>query len=126
MEVHMQVHCGNKSAKNITAQDAARVVKSGDWIDYGATISQPDVFDKALAERKSELRDVKFRSCISVRPRAVLEADPEGKHFFWFSWHFSGYDRKNMTKGSATISRSISVKFLTTTAVSSTRSMWSS
>ena len=95
----MQVHCGNKSAKNITAQDAARVVKSGDWIDYGVTISQPDVFDKALAERKSELRDVKFRSCISVRPRAVLEADPEGKHFFWFSWHFSGYDRKKHDEG---------------------------
>jgi len=29
-----------------------------------------------------------------MKPRAVLEADPEGKHFHWFSWHFSGYDRK--------------------------------
>ena len=57
------------------------------------------MFDKALAARKSELRDVKFRSCISVRPRAVLEADPEGEHFFWFSWHFSGYDRQKHDAG---------------------------
>lgn len=77
----------------ISAEAAARLVKSGDWVDYGVTLSQPDVFDRALAARKEELRDVKFRSCISVKPRAVLEADPGGEHFFWFSWHFSGYDR---------------------------------
>ncbi|MFT5174865.1 MAG: acyl-CoA hydrolase [Gammaproteobacteria bacterium] len=84
----------NKRAEQISASQAARIVKSGDWVDYGATLSQPDVFDKALAARKLELRQVKFRSCISVKPRAVLEADADGDHFFWFSWHFSGYDRK--------------------------------
>ena len=25
------------------------LVRSGDWIDYGITLCQPDVFDKALA-----------------------------------------------------------------------------
>jgi acyl-CoA hydrolase len=64
------------------------------WIDYGATLCQPDVFDHALALRKEELHDVKFRSCITMRPRAVLDQDPEGKHFHLFSMHFSGYDRK--------------------------------
>ena len=29
-----------------------------------------------------------------MKPRAVLVSDPEGDHFSWFSWHFSGYDRK--------------------------------
>ena len=29
-----------------------------------------------------------------MRPRAVLEHDPEGRHFFLFSWHFSGCDRR--------------------------------
>ena len=88
-----------KKAEHISAAAAARLVKSGDWIDYGITLSQPDVFDKALAARKAELRNVKFRSCITMKPRAVLEADPAGEHFFWFSWHFSGYDRKKHDAG---------------------------
>jgi acyl-CoA hydrolase len=33
------------------------------------------------------------RSCLSLRPRAVIEDDPEGKHFHLFSWHFSAYER---------------------------------
>ena len=81
-------------ASNITAAQAAGMVKSGMWIDYGATLCQPDAFDLALALRKEELQDVKFRSCITMRPRAVLDQDPEGKHFHLFSMHFSGYDRK--------------------------------
>jgi acyl-CoA hydrolase len=81
-------------AQTITATQAAAMVKSGMWIDYGATLCQPDVFDQALALRKNELHDVKFRSCITMRPRAVLDQDPEGKHFHLYSMHFSGYDRK--------------------------------
>jgi acyl-CoA hydrolase len=80
-------------AKRISPSKAAQLVQSGMWLDYGVTINQPDVFDKALAARVGELNDVKFRSCLSVKPRAVLEADPEGKHFHSFNWHFSGYDR---------------------------------
>jgi len=64
------------------------------WLDYGAALSQPDAFDKALAGRIHELRDVKLRNCLSMRPRAVLDADPGGDHIFCFSLHFSGYDRK--------------------------------
>lgn len=89
----MQINPGNKQPRIVTAAEAARVVKSGDWLDYGTTLVQPDLFDHALAARARELQDVKIRNCISVRPRAVLEADPEGRHFFWFSWHFGGYDR---------------------------------
>ena len=88
-------------AKTISATQAAAMVRPGMWIDYGATLCQPDVFDQALAERKDELHDVKFRSCITMRPRAVLECDPEGHHFHWFSMHFSGYDRQWHDKGRA-------------------------
>lgn len=63
------------------------------WLDYGSALGQPDVFDRALAERREELENVKIRSCLTMRPRAVLERDPESKHFFLFSWHFSGCDR---------------------------------
>ena len=57
---------GDKQAQLISAEQAALIVKSGDWVDYGVTHCQPDVFDHALAARKSELEDVKFRSCISL------------------------------------------------------------
>ena len=86
-------------AKQISAAPAAALVKSGDWVDYGTSLCQPDMFDKALAARASELSNVKIRSCLSMKPRAVLDADPEAKHFHWFSWHFSGYDRKKHDAG---------------------------
>jgi acyl-CoA hydrolase len=80
-------------AKRISAAEAAGLVRSGDWVEYGTGLGQPDVFDAALAQRVEELEDVKFRACLTVRPRAVLEADPERKHFHWFNWHYTGYDR---------------------------------
>jgi acyl-CoA hydrolase len=80
-------------AKRISAQAAAALVKSGDWVDYGFGMGQPDVFDQALAARVDELRGVKIRSCLTMQPRAVLAADPGGEHFLWLNWHFSGYDR---------------------------------
>ena len=86
-------------ARTITAADAVALVKSGDWIDYGAGLAQPNVFDDALASRKGELRDVRIRGCLSVRPRAVIEADPKREHFQFSSWHFSGYDRKKADLG---------------------------
>jgi len=83
-----------RKARRITAAEAAGLVKPGDWVDYGAALAQPDAFDRALAARSAELRDVKIRACLSTRPRAVLEADPKREHFHWYNWHFSGYDRK--------------------------------
>ncbi len=87
------------TTETISAEQAATLVKSGMWLDYGASNCQPDVFDKALAARKDGLENVKIRSCLSMRPRAVIEEDPEGKHFHMFSWHFSGYDRKKHDAG---------------------------
>ena len=87
------------SGATISPEEAAGLVKSGMWLDYGAALCQPDVFDKALAARKDELTNVKIRSCLSMRPRAVLEDDAEGKSFHMFSWHFSGYDRRKHDGG---------------------------
>ena len=89
-------------AQTISCEKAASFVKSGMWLDYGVGLAQPDVFDKALANRKVTLENVKIRSCLTMRPRAVVECDPEGRHFFWFSWHFSGYDRKKHDAGRCT------------------------
>ena len=86
-------------ARTISGEQAAGFVRSGMWLDYGVALCQPDVFDKALAARKEELENVKIRSTLTMRPRAVLEDDPGGEHFLWFSWHFSGYDRKHHDAG---------------------------
>ena len=90
-----------KSAKRITADEAAALVQSGMWLDYGAVLGQPDAFDAALAARLGQVTDLRFRSVLTAQPRAVLEADPEGRHVHWFSTHFSGYDRRKHDAGMA-------------------------
>jgi len=85
--------------KLISPEGAAALVKSGDWVDYGGSVTQPDLFDRALAARKDALRGVKIRAWVSITPRAVLEADPTGEHFLWFNWHFSAYDRARNVDG---------------------------
>lgn len=83
----------------VTAEEAAALVKSGMWLDYGFGATQTEAFDMALAARVHELSDVKVRSCLTTRPRAFQEADPEGAHVFSASWHFSGYDRRQFDAG---------------------------
>ncbi len=90
------------SAKKVTATEAAALVKSGDWLDYSCTLAQPDVFDRALAARASELSDVGIRCSLCAKPREVLEVDPEGQHFHWHSWHLSAYERRKSDAGIAT------------------------
>ncbi|HKP24747.1 MAG TPA: acetyl-CoA hydrolase/transferase C-terminal domain-containing protein [Dongiaceae bacterium] len=86
-------------ARKASAAEAAGLVKSGMWLDWGFGLCQPDKFDAALAARKDELQGVKIRVCLSMRQRQVLECDPDGTHFQWFNWHFSGYDRKHHDAG---------------------------
>ena len=55
----------------LTADQAAQLVKSGDWIEYGFGITSGRDFDEALAKRKDELKDVKIRcdiGAISILP----------------------------------------------------------
>jgi acyl-CoA hydrolase len=82
------------AAKSISADEAASLVESGMWLDYGASLCQPEVFDRALAARITELTNVKIRHCLTMRPRAVQEADPLGHHVHSFSLHFAAYDRR--------------------------------
>jgi acyl-CoA hydrolase len=90
-----------RAAERISAEDAAARVRSGDWVEYGTGLGQPDLFDEALAQRADELEDVKFRACLTLRPRKVLECDPQRKHFHWFNWHYTGYDRAKGDAGLA-------------------------
>ncbi|MFM7734561.1 MAG: acetyl-CoA hydrolase/transferase family protein, partial [Alphaproteobacteria bacterium] len=89
------------SPSTISAEEAAALVRPGDSVDYGFGLGQPDLFDRALASRRDELRGVTIRAALSLRPRAVLEADPDGRAFEWLNWHFSSYDRRQHDRGRA-------------------------
>jgi acyl-CoA hydrolase len=85
--------------KTISAEQAAALVQSGQWLDYGFGVGQPDQFDQALAARLKTLERVKLRGCLALRPRAVIEADREARHITYFSWYFSGLERKMHDRG---------------------------
>jgi len=82
--------------KLITADEAAKLVKSGDWVQYGEFVMQPKDCDAALAKRKDELRDVKIRLTTMSWLPEVCKVDPEREHFIMNDWHFSGTSRQLM------------------------------
>lgn len=85
--------------KLTTAEEAVKVVKSGDWVDYGWCTNHPVVLDRALAARKDELTDVKLRGGVTMWMPEIAKADDAGDHFTWNAWHCSGVDRKIIGKG---------------------------
>ena len=88
-------------SKLVSAEQAAAVVKSGDFVDYGWCVTTVDAFDAALAKRMPELTDVKLRGGILLKEPEVFKIDNPGAHFTWNSWHMSGIERKAASKGFA-------------------------
>ena len=87
--------------KLTSADEAVKVVKSGDWVDYGWCVTTVEALDKALAKRTDELTDVKLRGGILTKPLAIFEREDAGEHFTWNSWHMSGLERKLAGRGIA-------------------------
>ena len=87
--------------KLVSADEAVKVVQSGDWVDYGWCNATANALDKALAKRTDELKDVKLRGGILLKPLAVFEREDAGEHFTWNSWHMSGIERKYISRGFA-------------------------
>ena len=87
--------------KLVSAEEAVKLVKDGDWVDYSQTCSFPEALDAALAARKDELHDVKVRNAIAMKPVQVVEQDPEQQAFTYNAWHCSGLDRKYVDQGRA-------------------------
>jgi len=76
-----------------TPEEAVKAVKSGDWVDYTSNLGFPVLLDRALAERKDELHDVKIRGNLIFGPIEAVECDPKREHFIYNSWHCSAYER---------------------------------
>ena len=87
--------------KLCTAREAVKVVRSGDWIDYGWNACAPAALDEALAERYQELQDVKVRGAVLMKRPAILSVPDTAEHFIWNSWHMSGLERKLIDEGIA-------------------------
>ncbi|MBE6067823.1 MAG: butyryl-CoA:acetate CoA-transferase [Clostridium lundense] len=87
--------------KLVSAEEAVKVVKSSDWIDYGWCISTPDALDRALAARMEELYDLKFRGGVLLSVPEIFKIKEPQKHFIWNSWHMSGIERKAVNQGIA-------------------------
>lgn len=85
--------------KKVSADEAVKVIKSGDWVDYGWCNNTVDALDKALAKRTDELKDVNLRGGILLKPLAIFEREDAGEHFTWNSWHMSGIERKYIARG---------------------------
>ena len=86
-------------SKLVTAKEAAEVVKSGNWVDYGWTVTTPVDFDKELAKRLPELHDVNFRGGILMWEPEIFKIEDPAAHMTWNSWHMSGIERKAVAKG---------------------------
>ena len=80
--------------KLITAEEAAKLVKSGDKIFFGEFVLFPEACDAALAERVRELSDVKVLTTAFTGVPKIALADPEREHFLLHDAHFTLISRK--------------------------------
>jgi acyl-CoA hydrolase len=80
--------------KKITADEAARFVKSGYRVFYGEFVLFPEAIDEELAKRANELHDVDVRSVCYMRVPKIVEADPRREHFILNDFHFGTISRR--------------------------------
>ena len=85
--------------KLTTVENAAKVVKSGDWVDYGFCVGHPVALDQALAARKDELADIKIRGGVELWTPAVVKVPSAESPFVWNSCHMSGAVRNHIANG---------------------------
>lgn len=84
-------------SKLISAEEAAGLVRSGMWVDYGAICGFPSLIDEKLAARAAELENVKVRAENSVT--RLPGVDPDQEHFIHNSWFFSRLERQYHSQG---------------------------
>lgn len=90
---------GNVCPEKMTAEQAASLVKSGDWVDYGWCVNTPVAVDAALAKRLPELENVNFRGGILMWVPEIFQIDDPAAHMTWNSWHMGGIERKAIAQG---------------------------
>lgn len=81
--------------KLVTADEAVKIIESGDYVHYGLFTGVVVDLDTALAKRVNELTDVTICSTMwsYKEPPMVLQADPKAEHFRYSSTHFTPTER---------------------------------
>ncbi len=88
-------------SKKMAAEEAAALVKSGDWIDYGWGTGTPFAFDIALARRAGELEDVNLRGFMLSRELEIFKSEEGRRAFTWNSFYSSSIERNYIAHGCA-------------------------
>lgn len=88
-------------SKLTTADEAVKCVRSGDWVDYGWTVTTPVALDRAMAKRMDQLEDINFRGGILMWEPEIFKIDDPASRLTWNSWHMGDIERKAVNKGFA-------------------------
>lgn len=81
----------------VTAEEAVKAVKSGDWVDYSFCANHPVDLDRALAARlaaEGDLTDLNFRGAVALWQPEVTKLPDAAERITWNSWHSSGIERR--------------------------------
>jgi len=88
--------------KLTTAENAVKIVKSGDWVDFGFGVGMAPGLMSALAKRSTELENVNLRDLLWLHPTDGF-LSPEGQKAFNInSWWISGRIRNAINDGIGT------------------------
>jgi len=71
----------------VSAEAAAKIVRSGDRVDFGWTATTPVAFDIAMAKRLNNFYDVNFRGAILMWMPEIFKIENPSEHMTWNSWH---------------------------------------
>ena len=81
--------------KLTTADEAVKVVKSGDRLEYGWCVTTPVALDEALAKRMPDLENIQIHGGIVMRPLAITQIENPADYFY-MEFMAYGWFRKKM------------------------------
>ena len=64
-------------SKCVTADEAVKVIKDGDWVEFAWGASYAGLLAEAIERRREELHDVNMRGGVILKPLPFIENDPE-------------------------------------------------
>lgn len=88
--------------KLTTPEEAVKVVKSGDWVDFGFGCGMPEALMKALARRRDELENVNLRDTLWLLPSDDYTSPEAQKVFTVNSWFLTPRTRSVVNEGTGT------------------------
>ncbi len=88
-------------SKLVSAEEAAKVIKSGDFVDYGWCGTTTDAVDRAFAKRIMEVEDVNIFGGVLLKQPEIFKVEGGENHFTWNTWHASGIERRRVGEGKA-------------------------